>query len=128
MRVDVRDDLGVTVIAPHGKVTIAGGDVTLRDAVNTALESGRSRLVVDLRGITGMDSSGLGELIGCRGLAERLGAEIKLVDGGQKLSRLLTMTRLVGIFQIVDDLGAALSAFERGRWHPESGQIGRAHV
>ena len=123
MRVDVRDELGVTVIAPHGKVTIGGGDVILRDAISAALESGRTRLVVDLRGITGMDSSGLGELVGCRAVAERQGAEVKLLDGGQKLSSLLTMTRLVGVFQIVDDLDAAVAAFERGRWSTGSGPV-----
>ena len=53
----------VTVLALKGKVTIGAGDVALRDAIDQAVKSGQKQLLVDLGGVSKMDSSGLGELV-----------------------------------------------------------------
>ena len=58
-----------------------------------------------------MDSSGLGELIASRKLCADHDAEIKLLDATSKVTKVLTMTRLVGIFDIHGDQSSALASF-----------------
>lgn len=111
MRIDVQKVTGVTIIEPQGKVTIAGGDVALRQEVERALDNGGTKILVNLSKITALDSSGLGELIASRKLAESRGASIKLLDVDQRTTKLMTMTRLVGLFDIHEDQGKALASF-----------------
>ena len=58
MKIDVRESSGVVVVEPKGKVTIAGGDVALRQQVDQLLDQGHQRILVGLSDVTAMDSSG----------------------------------------------------------------------
>jgi anti-sigma B factor antagonist len=111
MKIDVNDAGGVTIIEPQGKITIAGGDVALRHAVERVITGGGTKVLVNLSNITALDSSGLGELIASSKLAESHGARIKLLDLDQRTTKLMTMTRLVGLFEIHEDQEAALASF-----------------
>jgi len=111
MKIDVRETSGVVVVEPKGKVTIAGGDVALRQQVEQLLDMGHKRILVGLGDVKAMDSSGLGELIACKGACEERGAQIRLLDVSQKVGKILTMTRLVGIFEIMENEADAIASF-----------------
>ena len=59
-----------------------------------------------------IDSSGLGELIRCQATARARGAEIKLLNVDLRTYKLLTMSRLIGVFDMFDDEAKALASFE----------------
>ena len=111
MKIDVMEASGITLIKPKGKLTIAGGDVALRECIEQTLDSGTKKILVDLGGVAAMDSSGLGELIASRKLCTDHGAEIKLLDVNQRINKVLTMTRLVGLFEIYEDEKTAVDSF-----------------
>jgi anti-sigma B factor antagonist len=110
MKIDVQQTAGVSIIRPQGKITIAGGDVMLRQEVERVLAAGGSRILVNLRKVTAMDSSGLGELLAARRHIEERGGRIVLLDIDHRTASLMSATRLVGLFEIHDDESAALAS------------------
>lgn len=113
MKISTRDDnrLGVTILNLAGKLTIGEGDVQLRRAIKDVLTSGSTKILIDLQGITMMDSSGLGELVQLRSTASSAGAQVKLLHVEDKVQEVLEMTRLIGVFETFDDEIDAIRSF-----------------
>lgn len=111
MNISRRQDEGVTVLALDGKLTIGDGDVALRDGVTDLIHEGVKKILLDLGGIKAMDSSGLGELIRMREMANRSDALIKLLHVEDKVREVLEMTRLIGVFETYDDPIDAIASF-----------------
>lgn len=104
-------DYKVTIIELDGKLTIGEGDVQLRDAVKEHLDGGKKRLLINLKGVKMMDSSGLGELVRVRASAAAADATVKLLHVEDKVAEVLEMTRLIGVFETYDDEIEALGSF-----------------
>jgi anti-sigma B factor antagonist len=111
MNITTRYEGDVTVLDLEGRITIGEGDVQLRGAVLDALEDNRDKLLLNLAGVKAMDSSGLGELIRCKTTCARRDAEIKLLNVNLKLYKLLTMSQLIGVFEMFDDEEKAIGSF-----------------
>jgi anti-anti-sigma factor len=99
-------------------VVRAGGEIDTRTvhefhAAVTRAASLASRVVLDLAGVTFVDSSGLGALIVARNSAREIGGSLSLVSPPPVVRRLLGSTRLHDVFDIHDTLGEAITAFER---------------
>ena len=101
----------VAILDLEGKLTIGSGDVVLRGAMLSEIEDGHKKILINLQKVTSIDSSGLGELIRCRATAAGNEAEIKLLHVNLKARKLLTMARLVGVFEMFDDEAMAVSSF-----------------
>lgn len=111
MKIYTRDEEGVHVIELDGKLTIGDGDVQLRRAVKKALDDGHRKILINLKKVKTMDSSGLGELVRCRASAVGEGATIKLLHVEDKVEEVLEMTRLIGVFETYDDEIDAVASF-----------------
>ncbi len=111
MRITWRIEEDVCILDLDGKLVIGEGDVQLREDVDNLLGEGRKKLLINLNGVSRMDSSGLGELMRAKREAERLGAVIKLLHVEDKVQRMLQMTRLIGVFETFDDEAEALASF-----------------
>lgn len=99
----------ICVIEFDGKLTIQeGGDVQLRKAVESALEHGLKKIVLDLRGARAVDSSGLGELIRAKSSVRDSGGQIVLTGVNDKVQDVLEMTRLIGVFKEFDSAEDAM--------------------
>lgn len=111
MRITTRVDSGVAILAVSGRLTIGEGDVALRQAIVGVLDAGRTRILIDLEGCTYMDSAGLGELVRAKATATARGATLKLLHVEDRVRKVLLLTRVIGVFEIFDDEGAALVSF-----------------
>ncbi|MCP4664126.1 MAG: STAS domain-containing protein [bacterium] len=111
MNIKRRKEEGVTILELDGKLTIGTGDVKLRDEVRDALQDGAKKLLLNLKRVRTMDSSGLGELIRCKATAANLDATIKLVHVEDKVEEVLEMTRLIGVFDNYDNEIDAVASF-----------------
>jgi anti-sigma B factor antagonist len=111
MKITSSKDEGVVILSLKGKITIGDGDVALRQAVGEQLELGQKSLLLDLKGVKALDSSGLGELISCKSTCESQGAVVKLLHVEDKVQEILEMTRLIGIFETFDDRIDAVASF-----------------
>lgn len=111
MKINTRRERDVTVAQLAGDLTIGAGDVELRRTIDQLLAEGSRKILIDMAGIRSMDSSGLGELVRAKTTAAGAGATIKLLHVEDKVHRSLSMTRLIGVFEIFDDEIDALHSF-----------------
>ncbi len=77
MKANARHHGKVTVLDLSGKITIGDGDIKLREAVNAQLEEGRKSILLNMSGVSYMDSAGIGELVACYKRATEKGASLK---------------------------------------------------
>jgi len=101
----------VVVLDLKGRVKVRGGTVELHKAIRCLVEEGKTQILLNLSGVTHIDSSGLGELISSHISAERHGGVLKLAHLTQPLKELMEITRLTTVFEIYDDEAKALSSF-----------------
>ncbi len=112
MEIKARHEHGVTIIEPKGKITIGVGDVALREAVAEALEAGARNILVDLGGVSTIDSSGIGELVSAYTSVSNRGGKLKLVNLPPKVTDILQITQLISVFEVHDNLDEALDSFD----------------
>ncbi len=112
MKVTTRQVGDVTVVDLNGKITIGVGDVALRQAVRDAIESGTQKVLVNLQGVTTIDSSGVGELVSAYTTAAGRSVSLKLVNLPDKVADILTVTQLITVFDVYDSEAEAINAFK----------------
>ena len=111
MKTEIRDMGNVTIIRPEGKITIGEGDVKLRASVQQCLTAGKRNMIIDLGKVSFMDSSGVGELVGCFTTVTNRGGKLKLLNLTKKIHDLLTITQLVTVFELYKDESEAIASF-----------------
>lgn len=112
MNVPSRHREGITILEPKGKITIGEGDVALRNAIHEALDAGARKLLLNMRGTTRLDSSGIAELVQAHSTVKSRGATLKLSSLPKKVRDVLDITQIVGIFEIFDDEDSAVASFD----------------
>ena len=119
MRLRERTDGDVSIVALEGRLVAGVGDVALRDSVNRLLGDGEQKLLVDLSKVTHMDSSGVGELVATRRIANRFGAKVKFVRGGSAVERVLHVSQILPLFSFYGSVTEALADFEKDVDRPD---------
>jgi len=100
----------IIIIEASGRL-VAGDEATqLRDLVKRLTSTGERFFVLNIGGISYMDSSGLGLLLSIYATVRGLGGDVKLVNVGDRVKELLKMTKLSEVFQIFESENRALSA------------------
>jgi anti-sigma B factor antagonist len=100
----------VTVIVPVGRIVTEDGDV-LRNVVDTLVQQGRVKIVLDLQQVTYIDSSGLGLMVSKYVSARRRGGDVKLLHPSARSIHLLEITHLAQIFEVFESEDDAVRAF-----------------
>lgn len=112
MRVSTRQKGDVTIVDLNGKITIGAGDIALRNAVQQAIDSGTKNVLINLREVSTIDSSGVGELVSAYTTATNRGTRLKLVNLPDKVADILTITQLITVFDTYDSEEEAIAAFQ----------------
>ena len=102
---------GVAVIDMFGRLQLGEATSKLRDAVNELLRDGYKQVLLNLENVLHIDSSGIGELMGCYTSVKNHGGELKLLNLNKNVRNLLQVTRLYSIFDAHDDLAAAVKSY-----------------
>jgi anti-sigma B factor antagonist len=111
MKATTRNVNDVQVISLQGKITIGAGDTQLRDVIQQALTDGKTKILLDMREVTTIDSSGIGELVGSFTTVTNRGGKLKLLRLPPKVTDLLQVTQLITVFEVYDDEAKALESF-----------------
>lgn len=111
MKITQREVDGVVILGLKGQLTIGEGDLELRESIHNLLEQGHRRILIDLHQITYLDSAGLGELIRCYTTVSNRQGQMKLLRLGKKTKDLLTVTKLITVFDVYDGEQEALQSF-----------------
>ena len=103
----------VTVVEITGDITLnKGGDVMIKDKVQSLLQQGNRKLLLDLGNVSYVDSAGLGQLVQVYATTRHLGGSLKLLHVTKRLQDLLVLTKLLTIFESYDEEGEAVASFK----------------
>jgi len=111
MQIHQRTIGDVTIIDLHGKMTLGEGDELLRDKVNSLIQQGQKRLVLNLGEVPYIDSAGLGEIVRTYTTVSRQGGALKLLALTKRITDLLAITKLLTIFETFDTEAEAVNSF-----------------
>ncbi len=111
MHVAIRKAVDVVIVDLDGKLTAGLGDQILRDTVDTLLAENWKKILLNLSGVSFIDSAGVGELVAALRTARRLGSALKLLKAGERVEATLYISKLLPIFEIYRDEQEALAGF-----------------
>jgi anti-sigma B factor antagonist len=111
MTIQERSVGSVTVLDCDGKLVLGDGDALLKDKIHSLVFQGRKNIILNLGGVSYVDSSGLGALVASSLTAKNNGGEIRLVNLTKRLHDLLVISKLVNVFESFDSETEALRSF-----------------
>jgi anti-sigma B factor antagonist len=101
----------VTILDLAGTITIDADAARLKDKINSLLLQERISVLLNLRDVSYIDSGGLGQLAASYSALLKAGGALKLVNVNKRNSHLLSITRLVTVFQTFDSEVDAVKSF-----------------
>jgi anti-sigma B factor antagonist len=103
-------DNGVTVVAPTGRLDVAGAPA-LKDAISEAVKNGQPRVVLDMEGVSFVDSTGLGSVIAALKQIRGSQGDLRLAAPNQQVRVVLELTTLDRVFPYYSTVEEALTGF-----------------
>jgi anti-sigma B factor antagonist len=111
MQIDERVVGDVTILDLKGKMTLGEGDELLKDKINSLVQQGHQKLVLNLEGVPYIDSAGLGEIVRTYTTVSRQGGKLKLLNLTKRIQDLLAITKLLTVFETYEDEQDAVRSF-----------------
>jgi anti-sigma B factor antagonist len=111
MTITERKSGDVTILDVEGKILLGEGDVQLKRKIDELIERSENKLLLNLANVPYMDSGGLGEIVRSYTTVKRAGGDLKLLNATKRISDLLTITKLITVFEIFEDEAAAVKSY-----------------
>jgi len=111
MQIDERNVGDVMVLDVKGKVSLGEGDEMLKDKVNSLVNQGHKKIVLNLAEVPYIDSAGLGEIVRTYTTVSRQGGSLKLLNLTKRITDLLSITKLLTVFETFDSESDAIRSF-----------------
>src|SRR5579872_1387147 len=112
LSIDNREVSHVTILDVRGRIVLGDEIERLRTAVRGLVAEGKKKIILNLAHVDYIDSSGVGELVGCFTTVRNAGGELKLLNLSQKVHDVLHVTKLYTVFDIKDDEFTAVKSFD----------------
>jgi anti-sigma B factor antagonist len=110
-KITSRTEKDVTLLYPEGKITLGDGDQELGEAVRQTLNAGAKKIIINFEKVSYLDSSGVGELVGCFTSIKNKQGELRICGMNNRIFSLIKMTSLHSVFSVVDTEAEALTNF-----------------
>ena len=111
MQIEERTSGDVVIFDLKGKLTIGEGDELLKDKINSLIQRGHRKLLLNLEGVPYVDSAGLGEIVRTYTTVSRQGGNLKLLNLTKRIEDLLAITKLFTVFDTYESEQEALDSF-----------------
>ena len=111
MQIEERAVGDVMVLDLKGKITLGEGDELLKDKVNSLVNQGHKKIVLNLADVPYIDSAGLGEVVRTYTTVSRQGGSLKLLNLTKRNTDLLSITKLLTVFETFDSENEAVRSF-----------------
>ena len=111
MQIEERTVGDITVLDLKGKMTLGEGDELLKDKINSLMNQGRGKILMNLGEVPYIDSAGLGEIVRTYTTVSRQGGTMKLVNLTKRITDLLAITKLLTVFETYDNEAEALKSY-----------------
>jgi len=120
MTYEARQTGDVTILDINGRIDLGvpiafgpGASVPLKTVVRDFAERGHRNIVLNLRDVTYIDSSGIGELVGSVTTVRKLGGDLRVVNPNMKVQLLLRTCKMDTVIDVKPDEASALQAFSK---------------
>jgi anti-sigma B factor antagonist len=114
---------GVMILDLHGGIRLGEENAHLHNAIRDLVSKGEKRLLLNLGEVTKIDSSGMGELIAAYTTLQTNGGEAKLLNLTQSVEHLMTLTKLLTVFETYENESDAVASFAPKTTNPLDGEI-----
>lgn len=111
MEIAERSSGDVKVLDLHGKLTIGDGDELLKDKINSLVQQGHTKIVLNLGDVPYVDSAGLGQMVSSYRTVTRSGGNLRLLNLTARIREVLTITKLLTVFDTYESESEALASF-----------------
>jgi anti-sigma B factor antagonist len=111
IEIQQREREGINVLDLNGRLTVGGEVSTFRERLQKLIDSARTNIILNLKDVDYIDSTGLGALVMSYTSLQRAGGKIKLLNLSRRGIELLVMTKLTTIFEVFDDEQNAINSF-----------------
>lgn len=111
MEIEERSSGNVTVLDLRGKLTIGDGDELLKDKINSLVQQGHVRILLNLADVPYVDSAGLGQMVSSFRTVTRSGGALRLLNLTARIKEVLTITKLLTVFDTYESESEALASF-----------------
>jgi len=111
MQIEERAVGDVIVLDLKGKVTLGEGDELLKDKVNSMVNQGHRKIILNLAQVPYIDSAGLGEIVRTYTTVSRQGGSLKLLGLTKRITDLLSITKLLSVFETYESESVAVRCF-----------------
>jgi anti-sigma B factor antagonist len=115
MTIQERNNGGVVLLDVKGKITLGEGDELLKDKVNSLVNQGHRKILLNLADVPYLDSAGLGEVVRAYTTVSRQGGNLKLLNLTKRITDLLAITKLLTVFETFDAEDEAVRSFSAAK-------------
>ena len=112
LHINQRQAGDVAILDLDGEIRIGDSATALRGAIRELVAGGNKKILLNLKGVRYIDSSGIGELIASFTTVNRGGGQLKLLNLTEKVQDLLVITKLLTVFDVYDSEADGLSSFK----------------
>jgi len=112
LNINQRQAGDVTILDLDGEVRIGDSSTALRSAIRNLVAGDNKKLLLNLKGVRYIDSSGIGELVSSYTAINKEGGQLKLLNLTTKLKDLLGITKLLTVFDVYESESDALSSYK----------------
>jgi anti-sigma B factor antagonist len=114
VRIEERVVGPVTILDIVGRLTMDQAPEHLKDKINSLIAQERTQIVLNLQNVPYIDSGGLGQLVASYGSVMKTGGAMKLLNVNSRNHDLLSITRLVTVFETFHSEAEAVQSFQTG--------------
>jgi anti-sigma B factor antagonist len=111
MQIDERSIGDVVILDLKGKITLGKGDELLKDKVNSLVNQGHKKILLNFADVPYVDSAGLGEIVRTYTTVSRQGGNLKLLNLTKRITDLLAITKLLTVFETFEAENDAIRSF-----------------
>jgi anti-sigma B factor antagonist len=112
LKITERRNDSITILDLKGNIRLGEGASDLRTAMRLLVEKGEKKILLNMAEVSHIDSSGLGELVSSYTTLNKAGGELKLFHLSSRVHELMTMTKLLTVFDVFDNESDALGSFD----------------
>lgn len=110
----VRQARGIAIVDLGGRMAAdERSSITVHDLIRQLIQQGSRNILLNLRDVDYVDSSGIGELFGCVTTVQNQGGVLKLSSPSERVSNLLRLTMLNSVIEVIEDESTAIQSFSR---------------
>jgi anti-sigma B factor antagonist len=111
LEIQQREKEGIVILDIRGPLTVGEAASALRERLRQVMAGGQQNVILNLKGVDYIDSTGLGAMVICFTSLRKAGGKLVLLNLNRRHIELLILTKLSTVFEIFDDEQDAVNGF-----------------